>query len=324
MSQRIAYGAFAIAVLLIIVCGDAGLALHPPFAAHLLERGSLIPLTIAALAGLAAYELACLLAARGLNAYRGWCVFASIALALLPWLSAAGVLGGGALLREGLHIQVLAVGIALLLSGFIGLIRQDVESGLPNIAGTWLVLGYAGVLSSFLTMLRADPARSGEDAAWTILVTILVCKCSDIGAYFTGSFIGRHKLIPRVSPGKTVEGAVGGVAASVAVALIFWTIHAVCDVGKELPANATLRERAPFFYAQITVMFQSWTITQTIIFGALMSIAGQAGDLLESLLKRSAQVKDSGAILPTFGGVLDIIDSPLAVAPFAWLLLTYG
>lgn len=325
MSQRIAYGALAIGLLLLIICGDARLAQEPPFAHELLRRGSFIPLTIAVLAALAALEMTRLLRARAMPVYETWAVFASVAVAILPWFVAAGWLGSRPRLCEGAQMHMFAVAVAFLGAGFIGLKRQDVGSGLAAVAGTWLIIGYVGFLAGFLTLIRADrDIVAGDDAAWVILVLMLVCKSSDIGAYFTGSFIGRHKLIPSVSPGKTIEGALGGITFSVAVTLAFRALHQTVDGVGEISKDSSWQDQLRVFGAQATLIFHEWPISQAIVFAVLISIVGQAGDLLESLFKRSAQVKDSGAVLPTFGGILDIIDSPLAVAPVAWLLLTNG
>lgn len=324
MSQRIAYGALAIGLLLLIICGDARLAVDPPFANALLRRGSLIPLTIAILAALAALEMVALLRARKMPVYEGWAVAASVAVAILPWFIAAGLLGSRPRVVEGLQMHVFGVAVAFLGAGFVGLKRRDVGAGLAAVAGTWLIIGYVGFLAGFLTLIRADRDIPGDDAAWVILVIMLVCKSSDIGAYFTGSFIGQHKLIPAVSPGKTIEGALGGIAASVAVTLLFMRLHSNWDTVTEITSDTAWQDRMRVLGAQATNAFHEWSITQAVVFGILISIVAQAGDLLESLFKRSAQVKDSGTVLPTFGGILDIIDSPLAVAPVAWLLLTNG
>ena len=130
-----------------------------------------------------------------------------------------------------------------------------------------------------------------------LAAVILVTKSCDIGAYFTGMSIGRHKLIAWLSPGKTWEGLVGGmVVAALAGAFL---LRPLLSIEISLP------------YALLT--------------GALLGLAGQAGDLIASMLKRDAQVKDSGSALPGFGGVIDVIDSPLLAGPVAyWLLAIAG
>jgi phosphatidate cytidylyltransferase len=111
-------------------------------------------------------------------------------------------------------------------------------------------------------------------------------------AFFTGRFLGKRKLIPKVSPGKTWAGAVGGLLGCVAITCLF----SVCsDLGRVFP----------------------WTLAP--VWGILVGISAQAGDLVESLLKRCAQVKDAGRLVPEFGGVLDIIDSILFCAPVIYL-----
>jgi phosphatidate cytidylyltransferase len=135
-----------------------------------------------------------------------------------------------------------------------------------------------------------------------LLLPLLVTWASDIGAYAVGRTMGRHKLIPSVSPGKTVEGALGGVVFSVLVAWAYTTL---------------LLQPA----AQLGFKWAPWGI---IAFGAVVSVAAQLGDLAESLLKREAGVKDSSRILPGHGGVLDRFDSLFFVFPVAFLLIGWG
>ncbi|RPI58417.1 MAG: CDP-archaeol synthase [Planctomycetaceae bacterium] len=127
---------------------------------------------------------------------------------------------------------------------------------------------------------------------------LVAVKCTDIGAYFTGSAIGRHKLIPWLSPGKTWEGLLGGMAAAAGVSVL-----AVWAMDIHIAGSAL-----PFWRA--------------VVFGVVVGLIGQFGDLSESLMKRSVNVKDSGAVVPEFGGVLDILDSPLLAAPAGYLMLT--
>ena len=117
-------------------------------------------------------------------------------------------------------------------------------------------------------------------------------KFTDIGAYFGGRALGRHKLIPWLSPAKTWEGLLAGVITAGLVGM-------AC---------------AP----QVSNL--SWQ--KAFVFGAIIGGVGQLGDLLESLMKRDAEVKDSGTLIPGFGGILDVIDSPLLAAPFAYLLFS--
>ena len=129
-----------------------------------------------------------------------------------------------------------------------------------------------------------------------VLMILLTVKFTDIGAYFGGRSLGRHKLILWLSPGKTWEGlGCGLVTAGV--------VGAICS-----------RWISPPMYN-----LPWW---KGFVFGALIGGIGQAGDLLESLMKRDAEVKDSGKLVPGFGGILDIIDSPLLAAPFAYLLFS--
>jgi phosphatidate cytidylyltransferase len=131
-----------------------------------------------------------------------------------------------------------------------------------------------------------------------LLLPLLVTWASDIGAYAFGRTFGRHKLIPSVSPGKTVEGAVGGLVASVLVAWLY--------------SRFLLRPDAHLGFR--------WEPIGVIAFGALVSVAAQVGDLAESLMKREGGVKDSSRIIPGHGGVLDRVDSLLFVLPIAFVV----
>ena len=154
---------------------------------------------------------------------------------------------------------------------------------------------YTGGLLSFGYLLRhlpgVDDPRHG---AALVFAPLLLTWTSDTFAYFAGRMWGTRKLIPRVSPGKTVQGALGAVVGTVAVAVLY----------------ARLLDTFPGDYRMDLVV--------AALFGLLMSVAAQVGDLAESLLKRDAGVKDSGTLLPGHGGALDRFDSLLFTLPLAY------
>jgi phosphatidate cytidylyltransferase len=166
-----------------------------------------------------------------------------------------------------------------------------------NIAGGVLAFLYVGVMLQYALFLRLL-LGVGALATW-----IIVVKMGDTGAYTVGRLIGRHKMCPRISPGKTIEGAVGG--------LLFSCVASWAAFGWLIPlCNPEKRLLAPWW---------AW-----IVFGLLVGAAGMFGDLAESLLKRDVGRKDSSDWLPGFGGVLDILDSLLLSAPVAWFCWTSG
>ncbi|HUQ45600.1 MAG TPA: phosphatidate cytidylyltransferase [Gemmatimonadaceae bacterium] len=132
-----------------------------------------------------------------------------------------------------------------------------------------------------------------------LIFPLVITWASDIGAYASGRTIGGRKLIPSVSPGKTVAGAVGGLVASMLVAWLY--------------ARTVL----------VPVAHLGFTPWGALLFGALVSVAAQVGDLFESLIKRDGGVKDSSRIIPGHGGVLDRFDSLIFVLPVAYLLLEW-
>jgi len=168
---------------------------------------------------------------------------------------------------------------------------------LGAVAATVMGILYTGCLLSFGYALREHPYAVGQRAGTALVAFPLVLTwASDIGAFFVGRAVGGPKLIPSVSPGKTIAGALGGLAATVLVSWLYVR------------------------FALAPVALLTMTIPATILFGALISVSAQIGDLVESLLKREANVKDSSHLIPGHGGLLDRLDSLLFVLPVAYLL----
>ena len=153
------------------------------------------------------------------------------------------------------------------------------------------VVAYLGLLPSFLLKLRW--LGDAEFSAWLLALVVFVPKCADIGAYFTGRAVGRIPFSPRVSPKKTWEGFVGGLA-----------LAALTAAGVN----------------QVVPVFRYGT-PEAVCFGVVVGVAGVLGDLAESLVKRDLGAKDASARLPGFGGLLDVLDSLLFAAPVAYLWL---
>jgi phosphatidate cytidylyltransferase len=160
--------------------------------------------------------------------------------------------------------------------------RQNTDATV-GIATTLFGILYVSWLFSFLIKIRLLPF-----GASLLALVLLVAKAGDIGAYLVGTRWGRHALIARISPAKSLEGAMGGLVFSILAALA---------------SKSFLPDWNCFSYLNLSIM------------GALFGILGQLGDLSESLIKRDCQVKDSGNFLPGLGGVLDTIDSILFTAP---------
>jgi phosphatidate cytidylyltransferase len=163
-----------------------------------------------------------------------------------------------------------------------------------NIAGTLLAFLYIGVLMNYVVALRFIDL-GGVRGFYALAVFLAVAKLSDMGAYFTGRAVGRHKMCPTLSPNKTLEGLAGAFVFGVGAAL-----------GLGMP-----------------LLGLPWW--QLAVFGVVVTAFAVVGDLAESLIKRATEAKDSGTTFPAFGGVLDIIDSILLSAPAAYyLLLAFG
>jgi phosphatidate cytidylyltransferase len=193
---------------------------------------------------------------------------------------------------------------------------RGVEGGpLRAAAATLLGVAYTAGMLSFGYAIRYHDVVRGYDVVGArhlalgplsvpvapggvlLIFPLVLTWASDIGAYFVGRALGKRKLIPSVSPGKTVAGAVGGLVASMLVAWLY--------------ARSVL----------VPVANLGFTPWGALGFGAVISIAAQVGDLFESLLKREGRVKDSSHIIPGHGGILDRFDSLIFVLPVAYLLL---
>jgi phosphatidate cytidylyltransferase len=183
-------------------------------------------------------------------------------------------------------------------------VRQFVSktnvAGLTAIATTLFGLMYVPWLLNFIQKISFFPFAAGSppDAGkYFLLYFILVTKFSDMGAYAVGSLIGRHKMIPRISPAKTWEGFFGAIAVSTGASIVF--VHLF---GAKMVGMNTLH---------------------AAILGVILSVAAVIGDLIESLFKREAGVKDSGKLFPGIGGILDLLDSLLFNAPLMYLYLRH-
>ncbi|MBI3312575.1 MAG: phosphatidate cytidylyltransferase [Candidatus Omnitrophica bacterium] len=166
--------------------------------------------------------------------------------------------------------------------------RHDSSQAIVGVSTALFGIFYVSWCFSFLIKLRFVQGPNLPGGEWLVALLLLITKGGDVGAYFVGSFLGRHTLIPRISPSKTWEGSIGG--------LLF-----------SLLAAAALKP-----------VFVGVPLERLLVLGLLLGIAGQLGDLSESLIKRDCQVKDSGRLLPGMGGVLDVLDSLLFTSPICY------
>jgi phosphatidate cytidylyltransferase len=202
------------------------------------------------------------------------------------------------------HIAASTLAFIIVITMILAAIRRassgNTEHAITHMAGTVLAMLYLGGLAWFLLALRVkhspDRVHGFQGSTQAVVMILLVVKFMDIGAYFGGKQFGKHKLIPFLSPGKTWEGLFCGLLTSGIVGFL-------CHLIWPHTLNTLNAPKA-------------------FLFGIIIGGVGQAGDLLESMMKRDAQVKDSGNIIPGFGGLLDVIDSPLLAAPAAYLLFS--
>jgi phosphatidate cytidylyltransferase len=242
-------------------------------------RGAIFALLVCLLMIPSHLELAAMAAAKGLKVAVPVVIPGSILLATAVYWPACGHLDWGAYMA----LVVVASLAALVL---YQVLNHGLAGAIANTGAGLLAVIYVGMLGAFAVLLRVHMG------IWPLLMYVCVVKAADIGAFTSGSLFGRHKLVPRVSPGKTWEGLAGGIVLASLVAMPFGAPCGILGIGP------------------------------TLVFGIAFAIIGQLGDLTESILKRDAQIKDASHRVPGFGGVLDVLDSPLAAAPFAYVFFS--
>lgn len=188
-----------------------------------------------------------------------------------------------------------AVFIAAAMLAWLHILRGMLFHTLPGLAATIFGVFYLGWMPAHLVLMHAIP----EFGPGIVTMLIAMVAMSDTGAYFTGRAIGKHKLAPHTSPKKTWEGAAGGLLAAM------------------LTGAAIYLLRAKFQFDDLPDYSLLWFLAT----GAVLSVVSQIGDLVESMLKRDAGIKDSGNIFPGHGGVLDRCDGILFAAPALYYLL---
>lgn len=202
--------------------------------------------------------------------------------------------------RGGWPMAALAVAAIAMIGAEMGRYRQPGPAVVQSALGIFTLV-YVGLLFSFLALLRLH--KSNEWGLVALVSVLAITKMADTGAYFFGRTLGRHKMTPLLSPGKTWEGAAGGVLAA---CLTSW---------------ACFHWLGPWLVGS---KYIEPPLAGSIAYGLILAAAGMHGDLAESLLKRDMQRKDSSTWLPGLGGVLDIIDSVLVAAPCAYLCWVLG
>ena len=195
---------------------------------------------------------------------------------------------------------LLGLGILVYCTSF-----RAVAGVMADAAASIFCLLYTGLTLIAVPTLRAQPNGAS-------LVTFLLCViwAGDSAAFFVGRAWGRHKLAPKLSPGKSWEGAVGSVAGGLLAAAALLSL-----AGLEQRSDLLATVLQKWDLAPLTYPDEQW---YWLVLAFVVNVAGQVGDLAESALKRSANVKDSGSLVPGHGGVLDRIDALLLAAPVMW------
>jgi len=295
LRARIITGTLLVAGLVALLWADGALSarVRADDGAVLRALGSadgalLVPLALLALAPLLASELAAMLRGAGIAAPTWLTVSAAVlgcAATRLPcgWSDspafAAGAFACAAWLATALALVAHTRG-------------ERIAGAIAATGGTMLAFAWVGAMLG--TWLRVRT----EVGPWVLAGAVLTVKASDIGAYAVGMSVGRHKMIPWLSPAKSWEGFAGGIAfAALVGGTLAW-------LSGDLPDP---RDQVPVALGAAT--------------GAVLGVVGPFGDLAESLLKRNAGAKDSGSFLPGMGGLFDVLDSPLLAGPVVWWAL---
>jgi len=206
-------------------------------------------------------------------------------------------------------VFVYSVGFAAAIAPFvfltIGMRRVNLSTGFPAALVSTFAFVYIALPLGFLVQIREQWA-----GAFLLIYLFFVVWAGDVFAYFIGASLGRHLMSPRMSPKKTWEGALASMIASLVVGALLYNY--ALPISSAL-LSAHLIERRDGFFA-----LQKPDLWPVLLLSAALNVAAQLGDLVESLIKRGAGVKDSGSLLPGHGGILDRIDALLFAAPVLW------
>ena len=252
-------------------------------------RGLPVALLVLVLTAMAYLELAAMSAGAGVAVFRFSGMLSAMMVGTLPFWRQGLRSGGGELL------PLVVLGGVLMVLFANQMLRHRTQDAIRRIGVTLLGVCYLGVCGAVVLGIRM---RFGLKA---LVLFALAVKFADIGAYFVGTALGRRRLIPWLSPKKSWEGLLGGLAvAAIAAAVFAAVVNPV--FGSADNANMPLAAAA--------------------VFGAVVGLFGQGADLCESVLKRDAKLKDAGQALPGLGGVLDVLDSPLLAAPAGYAIFS--
>jgi phosphatidate cytidylyltransferase len=198
-----------------------------------------------------------------------------------------------------------AAAIAPFLFGVVGMRNLDLRTAYLGAATSVFAFTYVALPMGMLVQIRQQWA-----GAFLLLYLLLLVWAGDIFAYFVGRYLGRHLMSPRISPKKTWEGAIASMLASLVVGMLLYNYS--LPISTALLNAHLIMPRDGFFALQKPPLWP------TLALSAAINVAAQLGDLVESLIKRGAGVKDSGTLLPGHGGMLDRIDALLFAAPVLW------
>jgi phosphatidate cytidylyltransferase len=271
-------------ILTALFCGNKAIS----------DYSFLVVMVFLAVSGLA--EFYGIAAKRDLVCFSYWGIFGGALLIIGTFFQLTGHIG-----THGSPARVNDFETSFLILFVLGLCLRQFFSrsntaGILAISTTLFGLMYVPWLLNFLQKINFFDGLN-DNGKYYVLYFILVTKFSDSGAYAVGSLIGKHKMIPRISPGKTWEGFGGAIVVSTLASVLF----------------------AHFFREKLAGM----NIVHAIILGVVLSVCAVVGDLIESLFKREAGVKDSGNFFPGIGGILDLLDSLLFNAPIMYLYLRH-
>jgi phosphatidate cytidylyltransferase len=257
----------------------------------------LISMVFLGMAGLA--EFYSLVEKRRLDCFKYWGMVAGALLMVGTFLQLTGHIG-----TQGSPARVNDFETSFIILFVLGLslrqlLSRATSSGLTAVSITLFGLMYVPWLLNFVQKIQFFTFRPPYEHTGNLYVLyfILVTKFSDTGAYLVGSLVGRHKMIPRISPGKTWEGFAGAIFLSTVASLVFVRLF-----GDRM---------------------EGMNRVHAVVLGIVLSVCAVIGDLIESLFKREAGVKDSGKVFPGIGGMLDLLDSLLFNAPIMYLYLRH-